>query len=191
MKCPPEEVSALAKLLLSPQERLLLRNSSDSTDTCESTCQTPSILGSDSVEKLMKRHVHFTDDEKMDIVEALADCTDKTKLQKGLLELHETMGDRKFATIDSKKVGRWRTWYNNTKQGKDGKKRGRQVNIEFESDVWSELILCALNTIKTPDGEEMQECQVLHNVAYSYAIIRKAAEDVKALEKWQKNVFLQ
>ena len=161
MKCPPEEVSALAKLLLSPQERMLLRNSSDLTDACESTSQTPSILVSDSVEKLMKRHVTFTDDEKMDVVDALADCTDKTKLQQGLRDLHKIMGDRKFATIDSKKVGRWRTWYKNIKQGKNGKKRGRQVNVEFESDVWSELILCALTTTKTPDGEEMQECQVL------------------------------
>ena len=139
----------------------------------------------------MRRHVTFTDDEKMDVVEALADCTDKTKLKQGLLDLHKLMGDRKFATIDSKKVGRWRTWYKNSQQGKDGKKRGRQVNVDFESDVWSELILCALNTIKTPDGEEMQECQVLHNVAYSYAIIRKAAEDVKASEKWQSNEKVQ
>ena len=101
MKCPPEEVSALAKLLLSPQERQLLRNSSDLTDACESISQTPSILVSDSVEKLMKRHVTFTDDEKMDVVEALADYTDKTKLKQGLLDLHNLMGDRKFTQMES------------------------------------------------------------------------------------------
>ena len=71
------------------QKRKLLRNSSDLTDACESTSQTPSILVSDSVEKLMKRRVTFTDDEKMDVVEALADCTDKTKLKQGLLDLHK------------------------------------------------------------------------------------------------------
>ena len=39
------------------------------------------------------------------------------------------------------------------------------MNVEFESDVWSELILCVLNTIKTSEGEEVHEYQVLHNVA--------------------------
>jgi hypothetical protein len=49
----------------------------------------------------MKRHVTFTDDEKMDVVEALADCTDKTKLKEGLLDLHNLMGDRKFTQMES------------------------------------------------------------------------------------------
>ena len=42
-------------------------------------------------------------------------------------------------------------------------------------------MLCALTKIEK-EGKEVEVCQVLYNVAYSYAIMRKAAQDVQRLE---------
>ena len=118
--------------------------------------QTPSsILVDAPVTKLTSKNEIFTHEEKMDVVEALGDCTDMKKLKDGLNELHKILGNGKFANLSVRKVKEWRKWYKQRQNGIN-RKRGRKVNTEFEIDVWSELILCVLNTISTPEGEEIQ-----------------------------------
>ena len=53
------------------------------------------------------------------------------------------------------------------------------MNYEFESAVWSKLIWVELiNKIK-PDGTTTPTKNIRGNITVSYAIIRKAAEEIK------------
>jgi len=81
--------------------------------------------------------------------------------------------DSRYHTITAKKLREWTDKHERIKNGKVDEKRGRKVILEFENDIWAQLLLCAIE-MKEEDGKIEETVEVLFNVCYSYSIIRHA-----------------
>ena len=140
----------------------------------------------------MKTNTTFTEDEKFAVVESFANCKTREEKEDGLKHLKSIMApkDSRYNSIDITKLGRWTDRYERIKNGKMDEKRGRRINVDFENDIWAELLLCAIE-MKEEEGKIEEKVEVLFNVCYSYSIIRQAAEGVGRSEKWEKNPRIQ
>jgi len=98
-----------------------------------------------------------------------------------------------FGSLTLKKVKRWREAEARTKE-----KRGRKVMVDFEFEVWNEIVLWA---IIPKEGDEehdvvtstkrLSKGMILRSIAYNYEIIRERAKSVQTLSKWQDDVNVQ
>jgi hypothetical protein len=84
-----------------------------------------------------------------------------------------------FKNLTRKTLLRWILHSNNVSN-----KRGPFVDIEFEADVWSKLLL--LVQINNPETGTT-EISIKANVAFCYANIFKACEAMQNSEKWKNN----
>ena len=84
-----------------------------------------------------------------------------------------------FEKLSAGQLTRWQV-------AKPHKKSGRPVNTTFEAEVLDELIFTQVANETTTD-----EVEVVANVAYSYAIIKHAAQSVQARTKWADDEKLQ
>ena len=102
---------------------------------------------------------------------------------------------KRFETLTAKQVLRWRVDQAMRLSRRRAResfhlsiRRGRKVSEAFENDVWARLVLAAYEkTIDPVTGEEKIVVSVLHNVAYNYEMIRRAAKDAQTMEEWQQN----
>ena len=69
----------------------------------------------------------------------MAGCNTSVHVKEGLKQLYCERG--KFEKMDEKKLTRWRNWHDDKKNDKDYQKRNRSINVEFERDIWVELLL--------------------------------------------------
>jgi len=82
-----------------------------------------------------------------------------------------------YERVDRRILKRW------VKLGVEKKPRsGRGVNAEFERAVLGQLIFTVLT--KQTDGSKEDTARVIANVAYSFEIIRLAAQSLVSLEPW-------
>jgi hypothetical protein len=74
-------------------------------------------------------------------------------------------------------------------QNKDVEKKrpGPKVNLEFEQDVWGELMICKANAIV--DGKETYK--IVMDCVYNFTIIRLAAQLVQQMDKWKNDEQIQ
>jgi hypothetical protein len=117
----------------------------------------------------MKKITTFTEDEKFALVESLADCKTQKEIQDGLKHLQSIMApkDSRYNTINYQKLKRWTQKQERIKNGKHDGKRGKKVIVEFENDIWAELLLCAIQMKEDEDGKIEESVEVLFNVCYS------------------------
>ena len=78
--------------------------------------------------------------------------------------------DSRYSTITAKKLREWSNKHDRVQNGIVEEKRGRKVILDFENDIWAELLLCAIE-MKEEDEKMEETVEVLFNVCYSYNIM--------------------
>lgn len=111
---------------------------------------------------------------------ALSSCKSWKQLSIGIRQLISI--HPKYSGLTVRKVKYW-------KKAATGKaqKPGVKVNHEFESDIWSQLLLCVIKESIDLTSEKPKttlKAEVVVNVTYSYDIVKMAALDTQATEKW-------
>jgi hypothetical protein len=106
----------------------------------EVTCDKISAAAWDEFKAQSTKYVVFDDDEKSNILGLLLRCSSDEEIRAGINDLQKY--HPRYLKLDLKKIKRWRVQLTKGKL-----KPGRRVNIRFESDVWSRLVICAF-TIK-------------------------------------------
>ena len=194
--CDKSQAFEIAQVVCTPHMRELRSHKhepSTSVSSSSSQISPDSQLRPQCLEKVMKQNTTFTDDEKFAVVESFADCKTREEKEVGLNHLKSIMApkDSRYNTIDYPKLTRWIKKHERVKNGKVDEKRGKKVIVEFENDIWAELLLCAIQMKEDEEGKIEESVEVLFNVCYSYSIIRQAAEDVARSEKWENNPRVQ
>ena len=192
--CDKSQAFEIAQVVCTPHMRELRSHKHEPSTSVSSSSSQSSQISPDSqlrpqcLEKVMKKNTTFTDDEKIAVVESFADCKTREEKEVGLNHLKSIMApkDSRYNTINYQKLKRWTQKQERIKNGKHDGKRGKKVIVEFENDIWAELLLCAIQMKEDEDGKIEESVEVLFNVCYSYSIIRQAAEDVARSEKWEK-----
>jgi len=105
-----------------------------------------------------------------------------------------------FAGLDHRNVKNWirnESSKNADSLARDFKKRGRQVNSEFEADVWNELVVWGIKEEMVQPETGIGPVQrvltrvVVRTIAFSYAIMRARAVKVQVSAKWSANLQVQ
>jgi hypothetical protein len=137
------------------------------------------------IELKQQQRANFSDEEKISLLRQ----TGHLAPGKAAAQIRSVKG---FEKVDGCAVGRWRRAFaseladvapaepaGSSKKSKKRKRRGggRPVNTEFEAAVRDQLIYSELEEV---DGRE--KAVVKANVAYGYAIIRRAAQIVQKAE---------
>ena len=188
--CNKSQASEIAQLVCKKQlGTLKATEDTPNTNVTNNNTQNfqESQLRPECLENVMKTNTTFTEDEKFAVVESFANCKTREEKVEGLKHLKSIMApkDSRYDSIDITKLGRWTDRYDRIKNGEMDEKRGKRINVDFENDIWAELLLCAIE-MKEEEGKMEEKVEVLFNVCYSYSIIRQAAEGVARSEKWEK-----
>ena len=109
------------------------RNQSVISSRC---CECISTEKWDLFQKQNSGYNTFDDKEKVNIVDLLEHCGTPQDLNYGLNDLKSL--NARYAMITPKHIYRWRASVAKSLS----LKKGRKVNNEFESDVWSNLVIC-------------------------------------------------
>ena len=136
------------------------------------------------------KYLTYSIDDKKFVLSCLENCESRDQIQIGLLQLKSKFL-KKFDGIDVNKVMDWRSQLINRD---NAKRRGPRINLEFENDVTSRLLLCQWREhidLTLDDPVVNRTPAVLINVAYSYSIIRQAAIETKQEQKWIENQGIQ
>jgi hypothetical protein len=115
-----------------------------------------------------RRKCTFTAEQKVEIVDRLSGCTDARSIAAGIQILQAE--NPFYASLTVAKIEDWRlVRYPSMKTGKP-------VSIAYENDVWAKMVICMI------DDNDL--CKVVHNVAYTYDIIRRSAIQTRE-EGWR------
>lgn len=132
------------------------------------------------------KYLMYSADDKLFVLTCLQKCNNES-LKLGFQQLQSKF-PKKFDGINADKIKDWRIQYLNRA---NSKKRGKQINVDFENDVLSRLVLCEWreHIDMTGNGQPLvsRRAEVIINVTYSYEIVRKAAVETKNEQKWLDN----
>ena len=134
-------------------------------------------------QNISRKYTTYSTEDKNFVLDSLIRCETKGEIAIGIKQLIGIYP--KYTGLTVHKIESWRKV-----QRGELNKRGTKINTEFESDVWSRLVLCVLKENVDLTGKEPKfsfKAEVVVNVTYSYEIVRSAAEHTKATEKWYEN----
>jgi len=139
----------------------------------------------EALNKLAGGYTIFSDVEKSKFLSILKQyCPTEQEFELGLAQLNCI---ERFSTLKEIQIKRWQ----NEKPNKgnitiSGSKPGPKINEDFESTVLAQVMLTsAVMCTNEETRAEETLVRVLHNVAYSYQIIRYAALEVQKFEEFQ------
>ena len=134
-----------------------------------------------------RQYITYSNEDKIFVMSALRSCESWKQISIGIQQLISIHS--KYSGLTVQKVKYWR------EAAAGGlKKPGVKVNNEFESEIWSQLLLCIIKehidlTLKEP--KTTLKAEVVVNVTYSYDIVKATALDTQASEKWIANQDVQ
>jgi len=107
--CDDNQVSEIAQLVCTPH--ICKQKSTENTiiHTSDRNITPKSQLRPECLQKVMKKITTFTEDEKIAVVESLANCKEKGEIADGLKHLKSIMAprDSRYLSITAKKLGEW------------------------------------------------------------------------------------
>jgi hypothetical protein len=103
----------------------------------EEDVQIQSFFDDETRGALSRMKCYISQHHKCIALGALRECVSNADIDKAINEL-QSLSNNNYAGLTTR---RFKTWRKNSKKMK--RKPGPKVNVEFESDVWAKLILCA------------------------------------------------
>ena len=156
-------------------------SSSDSSDNEEQAWLLTSIPPQETQRQRCKQYITYSNQDKVFVLDLLINCLSWEEISIGIKQIIGLYP--KYHGLTTSKVVCWRK-----ASAGELKKPGVKVNAEFESDVWSRLLLCVLKENIDLTGEETKNtirAEVVVNVTYSYDIVKTAAIEVQESIQWK------
>jgi hypothetical protein len=143
---------------------------------------------SSSQEQRKKQYITYSNEDKVFVLDSLIQCQSIEQISIGIKQLVGLYP--KYFGLTARKIISWRK----VQAGELKEKPGTKINKEFESDIWSRLVLCVLKETVDLTGKEPKQivkAEVVINVTYSYEVVKTSAEQTQATEKWLSNTDIQ
>ena len=184
-----DTITIVAEDLLPRTKRKILMETTTTPSVADVTISTPEFDGPIStadIEAIKVPRTSFSKSEKSEVLKLLEDNrVVEEELASAVKQLNSTQRYERL------RVSQVKEWRKEEASIKIKKKSGPKVNVAFESMVWSELVLCAFVDVRKENGTIEKLVKILHNVTYSYAIVREAAQRVHKQDEWLGDVGIQ
>jgi len=129
----------------------------------------------------IKKRWHYTPDEMKQVLKNFEGVDDCELIKAKLARLHAAYPY--YGGITLAKIQSWRS-----SQYRPKRQMGAPVDEKFESHVWSQLVICA---IEKDDANKKENIKVLFNVVYTQGVIKKAAKIVQSQSIYADNAVVQ
>ena len=184
-----EGYRCLIRDALPRSERKYLRENIDGRDTSSSDSdigEQPWLLALEppnlhSQNKSCKQYITYSHNDKNFVLGALVRCISREEISIGIGQLISLYPKYRGVTVS--RIICWRK-----ASAGELKIPGTKVNKEFESDIWSRLLLCVLKENIDLTGKEPKKiikAEVVVNVTYSYDVVKTAAVEAQESPQWK------